>query len=327
MKRREFITLLGGAAAAWPLQARGQRVDIPVIGLLSSLSRADANFVMPAFHQGLGEAGLVEGRAVAIEHRWAGGQYEQLPALADQLVQRRVTVLAAISGTPAALAAKGATTTIPVVFAVGGDPVAAGIVNNLNRPEGNVTGVSFYTAPMVLKRLELARELVLPGTVIGLLVNPNNPPSAAEGKAVEAAAAAIGQPFHIFNAHTGSQIDNAFAAMSSQGIGALIVGSDPLFFVERTKLVVLMARHALPAIFADREQAEAGGLISYGTSRSDAYRQAGAYVGRIVKGEKPGDLPVMLPTKFHLLVNLKTAKSLRIDIPPTLIARADEVIE
>jgi ABC-type uncharacterized transport system substrate-binding protein len=325
--RREFVTLLVGVVGGWPLAGRAQRLNIPVIGLLSSLSRADAHFVMPAFHQGLGEAGLVEGRTVAIEYRWAEGQYEQLPALADQLAQRGVAVLAAISGTPAALAAKGATTTIPVVFAVGGDPVAAGIVNNLTRPEGNVTGVSFYTAPVVAKRLELARELVLPGANIGLLVNPYNPPSATEGKAVEAAAAAIGQPFHIFNASTGSQIDDAFAAMASQRIGALIVGSDPLFFIERTKLVVLMARHALPAIFADREQAEAGGLISYGTSRADAYRQAGAYVGRIVKGEKPGDLPVTLPTKFHLLVNLKTAKSLRIEIPPSLLARADEVIE
>jgi len=302
-------------------------LDIPVIGLLSSLSRADANFVMPAFHQGLGEVGHAEGRTIAIEYRWAGGQYEQLPALADELVQRRVAVLAAISGTPAALAAKTATTTIPVVFAVGGDPVAAGIVNNLNRPEGNVTGVSFYTAPMVPKRLELARELVPPGAVVGLLVNPNNPPSAMEGKALETAAAAVGQPFQIFNVSTGSQIDDAFAAMASQQIGALIVGSDPLFFVERTKLVVLMSRYALPAIFADREQAEAGGLISYGTSRPDAYRRAGAYVGRIVKGEKPADLPVMLPTKFHLLVNLKTAKSLHIDIPTTVLARADEVIE
>jgi ABC-type uncharacterized transport system substrate-binding protein len=327
MKRREFITLLGGAAAALPGAVRAQRLNIPVIGLLSSLSRADANFVMPAFHQGLGEAGFVEGRTLAIEYRWAGGQYEQLPALADQLVQRRVAVLAAISGTPAALAAKAATTTIPVVFAVGGDPVAAGIVNNLNRPERNVTGVSFYTAPMVPKRLELARELALPGAVIGLLVNPNNPPSVSEAMAVETAAIAIGQPFRIFNASTGSQIDDAFAAMAPQRIGALIIGSDPLFFVERIKLVVLTARHALPAIFADREQAEAGGLISYGTSRPDAYRQAGAYVGRIVKGEKPGDLPVMLPTKFHLLVNLKTAKSLRIDIPTTVVARADEVIE
>jgi putative ABC transport system substrate-binding protein len=310
--RRRFITLLGGTAAGWPLAARAQRQDIPVIGLLSSLSRADAHFVMPAFHQGLAETSLIEGRTVTIEYRWAGGQYDQLPRLADQLVQRGVAVLAAISGTPAALAAKGATATIPVVFAVGGDPVGAGIVNNLTRPEGNVTGVSFYTAPVVSKRLELARELVLPGANIGLLVNPNNPPSATEGKTVEAAAAAIGQPFHIFNASTGSHIDDAFAAMASQRIGALIVGSDPLFFIERSKLVVLMARHALPAIFADREQAEAGGLISYGTSRADAYRQAGAYAG---KGEKPGDLPVVLPTKFHLLVNLKTAKSMRIEIP------------
>ncbi len=221
MRRREFITLLGGAVALPFARARAQRPDIPVIGLLSSLSRADAPFVMPTFHQGLGDAGLVEGRTVAIEYRWAEGQYEQLPALADQLVQRGVAVLAAISGTPAALAAKGATTTIPIVFAVGGDPVAAGIVNNLTRPEGNVTGVSFYTAPVVAKRLELARELVLPGANIGLLVNPYNPPSATEGKAVEAGAAAIGQPFHIFNASTGSQIDDAFAAIASHGIGAL----------------------------------------------------------------------------------------------------------
>jgi putative tryptophan/tyrosine transport system substrate-binding protein len=327
MRRREFISLLGGAAAAWPLAAYAQQPAMPVIGFLSSLSQNDLGLVIPGFLQGLNGAGFIEGRSIAIEYRWAEGDYQRLPPLAGDLVNRKVAVIAAISGTPAALAAKAATTTIPIVFAIGGDPVAPGLVASLNRPGGNVTGVSFYNSPVVTKRLDLARELVPDGSVIALLGNPDNPGSVLETKAAEAAAAALGQPLLILNASTVGQIDDAFATCKQQQVRALITSSDPFFFSERVKLVILMARDALPTIFAESEQARAGGLISYGASRTDAYRQAGSYVGRIVKGEKPADLPVMLPTKFHILVNLKTAKSLHIDIPATVLARADEVIE
>jgi putative ABC transport system substrate-binding protein len=325
--RRAFITLLGGGAAAWPLAARAQQAQMPVVGFLSSLSQNDLGLVIPGFLQGLNGAGFIEGRSIAIEYRWAEGDYQRLPALAGDLVSRKVAVIAAISGTPAALAAKAATTTIPIVFAIGGDPVVPGLVASLNRPGGNVTGVSFYNSPLVTKRLDLARELVPDGSVIALLENPDNPASVEESKAAEAAAAALGQPLLILNASTVGQIDDAFATCKQQQVRALITSSDPLFFSERVKLVVLMARDALPTIFAEGEQARAGGLISYGASRADAYRQAGSYVGRIVKGEKPADLPVILPTKFDVVVNLKTAKALRINIPATVLARADEVIE
>ena len=327
MQRRAFITLLGGAAATWPLAAHAQQPPMPVAGFLSSLSPLELTFVMPAFHQGLNEAGFVEGRNIAIEYRWAEGHYERLPALAADLVRRQVAVIAAISGTPAALAAKAATTTIPIVFAIGGDPVAPGLVTNLSQPGGNITGASFYTSPVVTKRLELARELAPRGTTIALLVNPENPPSVIEGTTLQKAAAALGQPIEIINASTEGQIDRAFTAVAQQKFGALVVSSDPLFFIARDMLVILTARYALPTIFADREQAEAGGLISYGARRPDAYRQAGNYVGRVVKGEKPGDLPVVLPTKYTLLVNLKTAKTLGLSLPPSVLARADEVIE
>ena len=236
-------------------------------------------------------------------------------------------MIAAISGTPSALAAKAATETIPIVFAIGGDPVAPGLVASLNRPGGNVTGASFYTSPVVTKRLDLARELVPEGSVIATLINPTNPPSVEEARSLQAAAADVGQRLLILQASTLGQVEDAFATIKRQQVRALIVSSDPFFFSERVKLVVLMARDALPTIFADREQAEAGGLMSYGATRSDAYRQAGNYVGRVVKGEKPAELPVILATKFHLLVNLKTARSLAIDVPATLLARADEVIE
>ena len=235
--------------------------------------------------------------------------------------------IAAIGGTPAAWAAKAATTTIPIVFAIGGDPVALGLVPSLSRPGGNITGVTFYGTALVTKQLDLARELIAKGTKIGMLVNPDNPPTVAQGAAAQEAAAAVGQPLQILHASSQRHLDDAFATIEQQRIGALLVSPDPFFFTERVKLVVLTARHALPTIFGDREQAEAGGLMSYGASRRDTYRQAGNYAGRILKGEKPSDLPVMLPTKFHLVINLKSAKSLRIDIPATVLARADEVIE
>ena len=325
MKRRAFITLLGGVAV-WPLAARAQPA-MPVIGFVSSLAHSDLGLVVPGFHEGLNAAGFIEGRNIAIEYRWAESDYQRLPALAADLVNRKVVVIAAISGTPAALAAKAATTTIPIVFAIGGDPITPGLVTSLNRPGGNVTGVSFYSAPLVTKRLDLARELVPTGGLIAVLVNPDNPPSVDEGTTAQAAAAAMGERLLILNAKTSTQLDDAFATMKQQQVRAVVVSSDPFFFTERAKLVVLMARDRMPTIFGDRENAEAGGLISYGASRTDAYRQAGNYVGRIVKGEKAADLPVVLPTKFHIVVNLKTAKSLGIDIPTTVLARADEVIE
>ena len=326
MRRREFIAALGGAAA-WPLAAHAQQPGMPVIGFLSSLASSDLNLVVPAFHEGLNAAGLIECRNIAVEYRWAEGDYQRLPNLAADLVQRKVAVIAAISGTPAALAAKAATTTIPIVFAIGGDPVAPGLVPNLSRPGGNVTGVSFYGTALTTKRLDLARELIGKERTIGILINPDNPPSVAEGKAVQEAASAVGQPLQVLHASTQRQLDDAFARIEQQRIGALLVSPDPFFLNERIKLVVLTARHALPTIFADREQTEAGGLMSYGASRRSTYRQAGSYAGRIVKGEKPAELPVMLPTKFDLVINLKTAKSLSIDIPATVLARADEVIE
>jgi putative ABC transport system substrate-binding protein len=299
---------------------------MPVVGFLSSLSPRELTFVMPAFLRGLSEAGFGEGRNVAIDYRWAGGHYELLPALAAALVRQQVAVIAAISGTPAALAAKAATSTIPIVFAIGGDPVAPGLVTNLSHPEANVTGVSFYTAPVVTKRLDLANELSS-GRPIGVFVNPGNPPSVTEGESLQAAADGLGRPIKIVNISTEDQIDGAFGEIMQHGIGALIVSSDPLFFVARKRLVMLTTQHALPTIFADREEAEAGGLVSYGASRSEAYRQAGMYIGRILKGEIPGSLPVVLPTKFELIVNLKTAKAIGLSLSATLLARADEVIE
>ena len=326
MKRREFISLLGGAAA-WPLAARAQQPIIPTVGFLSSLSASDRARVVTPFHRGLGEEGFVEGRTVAIEYRFADTQYERLPALAADLVRRPVAVIAAISGTPAALAAKAATATIPIVFAIGGDPVAPGLVARLDQPGSNVTGVTFYTSPLMAKRLELLRELAPKAGTVAVLVNNDSPASLLEGTNAQAAAQAFGVQTLILNASNEEHIDDAFTAITRNRIGALLVSADPLFFSNRDKLVELCARHALPASFADHEYAEVGGLFSYGASRADAYRQAGIYVGRIVKGEKPRNLPVVLPTKFELVINLKTAKMLGLTVPDKLLVAADEVIE
>jgi putative ABC transport system substrate-binding protein len=324
--RRIFLATVPGGLVAWPLVARAQPLALPVIGFLSSLSSSDRTRIMPAFHQGLHETGYVEGQNLAIEYRWAEGQYDRLPALADDLVRRQVAAIAAISGTPAGLAAKAATATIPIVFAMGSDPVEQGLVPSLSRPSGNVTGVTFFNVALVTKRLEFLRVLVPKTTTIAILTNPKNPASVMERAHVEAAAQAIGQYTKVFDANTEDDIARAVAAIVQQRMGALLVAADPFFLNQRHQLVTLAARHTVPAIYADREYAEAGGLISYGTSRTDAYRQAGIYVGRILKGEQPSNLPVMLPTKFELVLNLKTAKALGLTIPPNLLFQANEVI-
>jgi putative tryptophan/tyrosine transport system substrate-binding protein len=326
MTRREFITLLGGTAAAWPLAARAQQPAMPVIGFLNSLS-AERWPYMAAFRQGLKEAGYVEGQNVSIEYRWADGHYDRLPALAVDLVRRRVDLIAATGGDPSALAAKAATTTTPIVFNVAEDPVKDGLVASLNRPGGNMTGVSILTASLEAKRLELLHELIPNAAVIGVLVNPNFSEAETQLKVVQAAANKLGRQIRVLNVSTEREIDPAFAELIQHPIDALLVVSDPFFFAVREKLIALAARHTVPMIAFIREFTVAGGLMSYGTRLSDAYRQMGVYSGRILKGDKPADLPIVQPTRFELVINLKTAKALGISVPQTLQVAADEVIE
>ena len=331
MRRREFITIIGGAGAGWPLVARAQQTAkenaLPVIGFLNGQSPTQyANYV-DAFRQALGAAGFTEGRNVRIEYRWADGHYDRLPMLATELVRLPAAVILATGTTAAALAAKDATTTIPIVFTTAGDPVKEGLVESLNRPGGNVTGVSFQNNETGSKRLELLHELVPSATSIGYLVNPANPNTPAETADLLKAAAVLGRQIHVFNASSEREIDTAFAALAQKNVGALVIGSDAFFVARRQQLAALAAQYALPAMFVLPEQSAAGGLISYGASQVEAYRQAGLYAARILKGEKPADLPAMLPTKFALVINLKTAKALGIKVPPGLSARADEVIE
>ena len=327
LKRREFITLLGGAAATWSLTARAQQPPSPVIGFLHpSASEAYAS-LMPAFLKGLGEIGYVEGRNFIIEYRWADDRYDRLPALAAELVGHRVSVIATVNATAAALAAKAATSTIPIVFTIGADPVQFGLVASLNHPGGNVTGVSFLSNLLVAKQLGLLHEFVPAASDFGLLVNPGNPNAKSDTRRAEAAADSLGRKMHVVYASTERDLELAFAALIERRAAALVVVPDALFVSQREQLAMLATRHAIPTIYSNRRYADAGGLMSYGASQLDAYRQAGIYVGRILSGEKPADLPVIQPTKFELVINLKTARALGLQILDKLLALADEVIE
>jgi putative ABC transport system substrate-binding protein len=325
MRRREFIELLG-SVVAWPLAARAQQPKMPVVGYLSALSEAQTALQLVAFRRGLNEMGFVGGENVAIEFHWADGQYGRLPAMAADLVRRATTLILA-QGPPAALAAKAASTTIPIVFVVGFDPVGAGLVASYNRPGGNVTGMTLLTEPLGQKRMELFRELAPKSSVIAMLVNPISPNAAPEIRDVQAAAQAIGLQLKMFNASTPNELNAAFVAIAEQRPDALLVGSDPFFVIRREELVALAERLGVPAVYPQREYVAAGGLISYGTNVAKAYHQAGIYAGRILKGAKPADLPVMRPTTFELVISLKAAKTLGLTVPPTLLVRADEVIE
>jgi putative tryptophan/tyrosine transport system substrate-binding protein len=317
-----------GSAAAWPLVARAQRSATPIVGFLSSASRESYAHLVSAFLQGLSETGYVEGRNVEIEYRWGEGQYERLPALAVDLVQRRVAVIAATGSANAAESAKAATSTIPIVFANGSDPVKLGIVSSLNRPGGNATGISFlHNSSIVSKRLDMLRTLVPQATTFAFLVNPDNPATQADLEDVQSVPRIVGQRIIVLTVRTENEIDAAYATLVQQRASGLLVNVDAFFYSRRNQLVTLAARHALPAFYYERRYVADGGLISYGASNTDGYRQAGNYVGRILKGARPADLPVVQPTKFELVINLKTAKALGLTIPETLLATADEVIQ
>ena len=326
MKRRDFITLLG-VAAAWPLAARAQRSAMPVIGFLHSSSPEPNAAFVAAFRKGLSEAGFVEDQNVAIEFRWAAGKVDQLPDLAADLIRRQVAVIATPASTPAALAGKAATTTIPIVFATGGDPVALGLVRSLNRPGGNATGISFQTVELLGKQLEMLRDVAPQSRRFAALVDPHYEYADAIVTSLRAGAGSLGVPIEILRATTVGEIDASFANLAQKPGSALLISSSPFFTGRRTQLATLAARYTIPAIYGVREFAENGGLMSYGPDFANIYQQAGIYTGRILKGEKPADLPVQRPTKFELVINLTTARAIGITVPDKLLALADEVIE
>jgi putative ABC transport system substrate-binding protein len=325
MRRRDFISLVGGAVAAWPLAARAQQGAMPVIGFVGPHSAEPNASELVGFRQGLNTVGYIEGQNVSIEYRWANGQYDRLPELVTDLIRREVAVI--VASTAAAQPAKAATNTIPIVFATAGDPVAEGLVESLNRPGGNSTGFSLFYGTLDAKRAELIRELVPSAKIVAMLVNPTNPSIIASTRDAAAAVNSLGQELRILNASAESEFEIAFEAMARLRADVLLVGADPFYYRMRDKLVELAARHAIPAIYTVREYALAGGLISYAASLKDIFRQVGIYAGRIPKGAKPADLPVQQPTKLELVINLKTAKALGLDVPPSLLVRADEVIE
>jgi len=325
MKRREFITLLGGVAVAWPLAARSQQAAMPVIGFLNGQSATEFAHLLAAFHLGLNQAGYVEGRSVAIEYRWAEGRMDTLPALAAELAQRPVDAIVATGG--AHLAAKAATSTIPIVFTSGSDAIKEGLVASFNRPGGNATGATVLSATLVAKRLAIVLELIPRAALIGALIDPTFSEGPAQLTQLQTAAREIGQQIHVLNASTENEIDAAFASTSSVHIDALLIGATPFFRGRRNQIAELAARHRIPTSAEGRDFAEGGLLMSYGPSITDIYRQVGIYTGRILKGEKPADLPVVQPSKFELVINLKTAKTLSLSIPDKLLALADEVIE
>lgn len=327
MRRREFIRLLSGAAAAWPFTVRAQQQPMPVVGFLNAASPGPLRQQVAAFREGLKESDYVEGRNVAVEYRWAEGQYDRLPALVADLVRQQVSVIVSGGGAPAVLAAKAATTTIPIVFSLGADPVGLGVVASLNRPGGNITGVYQFTSGLEAKRLGLLHEMIPKATPIAVLVNPNFADAESQLRDLQEAAARLEVQLVIVRANAESDFDAAFSTLVRQRAAALLVCGSPFFNIRREQLVVLAARHAVPAIFEWRDFAAAGGLMSYGTSLADAYRQVGVYAGQILRGAKPADLPVVQSTKFELVINLSTAKALGIEVSPTLLARADEVIE
>jgi len=327
MIRREFIVLLGGAAVAWPISLTAEEVQVPVVGFLSSRSRADSTRLVSAFLGGLAELGFIAGQNVEIEYRWAEGEYEQLASMANALAERKVAVIVAVGGAVSAQAAKKVTSTIPIVFSMGPDPVRLGLVQSFNRPGGNVTGMSLLTTALEAKRLGLLHELVPEAALVAALINPDNPPSKDQARQIEEAARTINQQIRIFRASNEEELNARFGEIVNLKAGALLVAADPFFDTQRNEIVRLAAQHKIPALYQFREYAAAGGLASYGIDIIEAYHQVGIYAARILRGTRPAYLPIMQPTKFQFVINLKTARALGLTVPATLLARADEVIE